>query len=591
MKRCILLAMSLAPFLHGQGLLRNPGFSELTEEGKWPSSWECARGRALYAASNVDGLDSNDSLRYAAEQPGLDCGPVTQSLVCEPNTQYVLLAALKSDGKMRPQVVVTAEGVAGIVARVETDSGAWQRLRAVFNSGAARQFQVGMYGDASIVKSGRSVAGSAGFDAVQIHRADQEPKATAPAVPFAAPGPNIALNKPYTLKPRPGYSYCTDPDDKTQLTDGAYTVGYFWTQKSTVGWSRAYPAIVTIDLGQIEPVAGVSLSTAAGVAGVAWPESAFILLSDDGRNWRMVGDLVGLSTKHGLPLADKYSTHRFATGELKACGRYVQLVVAQSPYCFMDEIEIYRGADEWRALPPQGKPVGDADAFFRETKVLSSIRWRLQADLDAARAAIRDAVLPAAESAALLARAEALGGRVQSLPQEVPESFRTILPLSPLHADIYALNAALLRARGFRGREHLVGVALGSHAAYRCPRSPGQGRGPADRPDARRSPRRGHEPAQRHGCRDGREPAPGGLPGGAADPCARGAVHRYALAHAHRRRAARVRRPMPTATSSASRPVAASRSGSRRRNRPSRWRGSTAAACSSGPGIGPRTCP
>jgi hypothetical protein len=47
---------------------------------------------------------------------------------------------------------------------------------------------------------------------------------------------NIALHCPYTLQPAPNYRYCTDPDDRIQLTDGNYTQGYFWTQKSTVGW-------------------------------------------------------------------------------------------------------------------------------------------------------------------------------------------------------------------------------------------------------------------------------------------------------------------------------------------------------------------
>ncbi|MCL5097056.1 MAG: hypothetical protein M1608_05920, partial [Candidatus Omnitrophica bacterium] len=51
------------------------------------------------------------------------------------------------------------------------------------------------------------------------------------------PPVNLALGKPYTLEPAPNYPYCTDPGDRTQLTDGQYVKGYFWTQKGTVGWS------------------------------------------------------------------------------------------------------------------------------------------------------------------------------------------------------------------------------------------------------------------------------------------------------------------------------------------------------------------
>jgi len=43
---------------------------------------------------------------------------------------------------------------------------------------------------------------------------------------------NLALGKPYTFHPRPNYPHCTDPGDKTQLTDGQVTSGYFWTQKT-----------------------------------------------------------------------------------------------------------------------------------------------------------------------------------------------------------------------------------------------------------------------------------------------------------------------------------------------------------------------
>ncbi|MBT3288968.1 MAG: hypothetical protein HN380_16585, partial [Victivallales bacterium] len=453
MNRAILLAVAVivSPMLWGQGLLKNAGFSDIAEGTKWPTGWECTKGRELYGYVNIDGLASNDSLRYVAEKAGVPCLPVTQSFQCVPNTQYVLLAGLKGDGTTRPYVAIYAQGMKTPAARVNANSEKWQRQRITFNSGGARTFEVQLHGDASMARSAKSVVGMAGFDAIQVYRADQEPKETAPAVPFVAPGPNIALDKPYTLSPRPSYRLCTDADDKIQLTDGTYTVGYFWTQMTTVGYSRAYPAMVTIDLGKIEAIAGVSLSTAAGAAGVTWPETIFVLVSDDGKNWRSLGDIISLSLKHGLPSADKYSTHRFATADLKACGRYVQVMVAQTPYCFMDEIEVYRGKDEWRALPPQGKPVTSAKDFFLETKIVGSIRWRLASDLAAAQTAIREAGLPAPASKTLLAQTDLLAKRIETIPNQIPDQFRTVLPLNDLHADIYAMNAPLLQSRGFNG--------------------------------------------------------------------------------------------------------------------------------------------
>ena len=85
----------------------------------------------------------------------------------------------------------------------------------------------------------------------------------------AAAPVNVALNKPYTLTPTPRYRYCTDAGDKTQLTDGVYVKGYFWTQQGTVGWSSVAPVFCTIDLGRVEPICGASWSTAAGVAGAS----------------------------------------------------------------------------------------------------------------------------------------------------------------------------------------------------------------------------------------------------------------------------------------------------------------------------------
>jgi len=62
--------------------------------------------------------------------------------------------------------------------------------------------------------------------------------ALAPTSVTGAQG-NVALHKSYRLSPGPSYRHCTDSGDRTQLTDGVYTKGYFWTQKTTVGWAVA----------------------------------------------------------------------------------------------------------------------------------------------------------------------------------------------------------------------------------------------------------------------------------------------------------------------------------------------------------------
>ena len=93
-----------------------------------------------------------------------------------------------------------------------------------------------------------------------------KPAAGAAPPAVADPRENIALHRPYTLDPAPNYPYCTNSDDATKLTDGQYTKGYFWTQKTTVGWENVRQAVITIDLGRVEPICGLSYNTAAGTA-------------------------------------------------------------------------------------------------------------------------------------------------------------------------------------------------------------------------------------------------------------------------------------------------------------------------------------
>lgn len=263
------------------------------------------------------------------------------------------------------------------------------------------------------------------------------------------PGPNIALGRPYTYTPRATYPHCSGRDDATQLTDGLLSEGYFWTQQSTVGWMRSAPVSLTIDLGEVQPIAGLSFRSAAGVAGVRYADSIHIFTSDDAKQWWLAGDLIKLSEReHGTP-ANGYRIHRFVVSDLNTRGRYVRLIISYFPFTFCDEIEVYRGADELLARDPVGTQMPGTTAFLKETVVRGAIDWRMRTDLSAARKVIDAAKLPATEHAALLARADGLAATIEALPPDLPKGFQTILPLNDLHASIYALNATVLRARGY----------------------------------------------------------------------------------------------------------------------------------------------
>jgi len=263
------------------------------------------------------------------------------------------------------------------------------------------------------------------------------------AVCLAGKGENIALGKKYRLEPRPSYPHCTDANDRIELTDGVYTKGYFWTQKTTVGWRLAFPTIITIDLEKIEPICGVSYSTAAGVAGVKFPQAIFILISDDGKTYRYVGDLIEMSSK---PTKEGYSLHRFRTDKLATRGRFVKLVIKpDGPYTFVDEIEIYRGDEALLQKAPTGKVVTDARRFFREMIFAERVRRRLRSDLNAVRDQLKEI-----GNEGLARELDDIEREIATFPIELSEDFKTIFPINELHARIFAVQAAIWRAKGLR---------------------------------------------------------------------------------------------------------------------------------------------
>ena len=262
---------------------------------------------------------------------------------------------------------------------------------------------------------------------------------------FAVPE-NVALNRPYTLSPRPNYSYCTDPGDAVQLTDGAYSKGYFWTQKTTVGWSGVAPVLVTIDLGRTQPIRGVSWNCAAGVAGVTWPECIYVLVSEDKQAWTYLGDLCELGTAVRQPPEKGYALFRYATDRMRGRGRYVCLVAAAQPFCFVDEIEVWRGEDAWMQGELPGKRTNDPRAFYIGSCVRSGIAARLRAD---GRTILEQANAQNARLyAELQPKMDAAVARIPAYADEADSAWPTVLPYPALHEEILALHAPVLRAVG-----------------------------------------------------------------------------------------------------------------------------------------------
>lgn len=268
---------------------------------------------------------------------------------------------------------------------------------------------------------------------------------------------NIALQKKVTLDPPSNYEFTKDRNPQ-QLTDGVYAssnaqwdpvhqTATLWVQKGTLGWAHKKPVIITIDLGEVQPISGLVYSTGAQKGNVNWPEKIHISTSDDGKTWHYAGELVQLSDKHSTPPQEGKAIFRYTTDELKTKGRYIALGVLGLPFVFTDEIEVLRGPDELlqqnaaREIPPM-------EEFIAYEQIDASVRHRLQQDIADIRAQLQETKLPEARRSTFGARLTAQAAAVEQLPLP-PLDLKTILPLNDLHRDILATRGEILAAQGF----------------------------------------------------------------------------------------------------------------------------------------------
>ncbi len=276
---------------------------------------------------------------------------------------------------------------------------------------------------------------------------------------FSAPGPNVALHKPYTLEPKPNYAHCTDPGDSEQLTDGeCHGRTKLWVELACVGgWRGVFLPAITIDLGEIMPIAGLSFSTGAGTAGVSWPGMILILVSDDNINFHYAGELYSLATKFGLPLRWGYQDYRFRTDQLATHGRFVRLVMgAYGAWVFCDEIEVYRGPDEMLAVPLEGPAIVDLKAFVApflaaadQQQTALGVYSRIALDIAHTRQIVAAASVQADTRQQLDEKIAAIEETNLALADDFPADYRGIYPLNDNHARLGEVVAQLRRAEGY----------------------------------------------------------------------------------------------------------------------------------------------
>jgi hypothetical protein len=249
-----------------------------------------------------------------------------------------------------------------------------------------------------------------------------------------------------------------------------------WIDKACVAWAGG-PQFITFDLGEVKPIGGVAYRThTRGASGPNWPPFILVMVSDDGKEFRLVGELVGMASKFGAPpdegrfrkRVDEYNEkvvknplnralyqaaeppHWFRTDELKTHARYVRLVVQNVILVMSDEVEIYEGKPEYASAAVNGPVIDKPIEYLQANSMPYAMSARQATDAARAIQLVEKLKLKEDVSKPILARLEQL--RTQALNVEIKPydiDFRAIVPLSPLHAEIFAALSAAYRAAGY----------------------------------------------------------------------------------------------------------------------------------------------
>ena len=265
---------------------------------------------------------------------------------------------------------------------------------------------------------------------------------------------NLAIGRPYRWCSAPNYGLTTDAADKTQLTDGRIYEGgeALWLAKSTVGWSRRRGVSVTIDLGKVRAIGGLSYRSAAGPSSaVSLPAFIHIWVSDDGKTYHHGGELISASWPGGLPddagrpgllRGQPNGVHRYRAEGLRLRGRYVKLTAYPGAgYLFCDEIEVFGGSFAPRHVKRGKTRLSDGfKRWARDNKYDAIARIRMLYDIQELTRHPR--------AAAFRDRITRLRRQVQAMAPVAKLDMSRGLPYTPLHAKIWALNGPIQLAAG-----------------------------------------------------------------------------------------------------------------------------------------------
>ncbi len=435
---CVLLMGTCLP-AWSAGLVKNADFSaEAPGRPNVPADWTLPADGAW---QRLVGADGKAFLRYQAAA-GAHAPARGKCDFLSPKTGYTIEVTYEGDGVLAPLLRMMDLPGNRQIGRAAGSRGPGPQKMGVTFSAVTADVGLEIYADVAHAEGKPGPAGQLRVLKIAMATTGGEAPEALPAI-----GPNLALHKPYTMDPPPTYGDCRDAGDKTQLTDGIYTEGHFWTRMSTVGWGTQN-VLITLDLGQDQPIKGVSFNTAGGVADVHWPLRILLFVSPDGKQWHDAGDLIALNEPHrNLPAYGQYAVRHVWTDALSTHGRYVALFIEppRPSYVVVDEIEVFGGPPEWLSRPYSGGSFPSPKERVEKLLLSDVIRRQFQRELLAVQGAI--AALPAAQQAPFAAKAADLGARIAAFEAPEMTGFRAVLPVCDLETDLFRLLASVWRAQ------------------------------------------------------------------------------------------------------------------------------------------------
>jgi len=289
------------------------------------------------------------------------------------------------------------------------------------------------------------------------------------------PPHNIASGSTYECAPPPDYWGWKNPGhgDHGQLTDGTVNETWddngkpFYSQSNSMGWNRR-PPVVIFDLGERHTITGIGMHSSLSFWGPWWPASIAVLVSNDNKNFYLAGpEIVPTPDQLDPPLTGETvqvaidrvmaekglgpTMHWFRRHGLNATGRYLALFMTKPPdtgVIVIDEIEVYGHNEPAPAVVRPTQVFKDGPGGTESYTFYRAINQRLSLDIATLRAKFSTASIDEGTRNDLMSRFDTLDARRASLPIPPTEGFKAVLPINPLHEEIFALHAALWRAEG-----------------------------------------------------------------------------------------------------------------------------------------------